>query len=57
VPVLTTGQPFDPNVAEAVGTQPAEGVDEETVLAETQRGYLVDEELLRPALVIVAKNA
>jgi molecular chaperone GrpE len=57
VPVLTTGLRFDPNVAEAVGTQSAAGVDEETVLAEAQRGYLVDEELLRPALVIVAKNA
>lgn len=56
-PILTTGQHFDPTIAEAVGTEPAEGVDDDTVLAEAQRGYLVDEELLRPALVIVAKNA
>lgn len=56
-PILTTGQRFDPNVAQAVGTQQAEGVEDDTVLAETQRGYLVDEELLRPALVVVAKNA
>jgi molecular chaperone GrpE len=55
-PILTTGQHFDPTVAEAVGTETAEGVADDTVLAETQRGYLVDEELLRPALVIVAKN-
>jgi molecular chaperone GrpE (heat shock protein) len=27
------------------------------VLAETQRGYFVDDELLRPARVVVAKNA
>jgi molecular chaperone GrpE len=56
-PILTTGQHFDPTIAEAVGTETAAGVDDDTVLAETQRGYLVDEELLRPALVIVAKNA
>jgi molecular chaperone GrpE len=56
-PVLTTGLRFDPSVAEAIGTQPANGVDNDMVLAETQRGYIVDEELLRPALVIVAKNA
>jgi molecular chaperone GrpE len=56
-PILTTGQHFDPTIAEAVGTEPAEGVDDDTVLAEAQRGYFVDEELLRPALVIVARNA
>jgi molecular chaperone GrpE len=56
-PILTTGQHFDPTIAEAVGTETAPGVDDGTVLAETQRGYLVDAELLRPALVIVSKNA
>lgn len=55
-PILTTGQRFDPRVAEAVGTQPAEGVEDETVLAEAQRGYLVDDQVLRPAYVVVAKN-
>jgi molecular chaperone GrpE len=55
-PIETTGQRFDASVAEAVGTQPAEGVEDETVLAQTQRGYRVDDELLRPARVIVAKN-
>ena len=55
-PVATTGQPFDPNVAEAIGTGPAEGVPDQTVLSEAQRGYLVDGELLRPAHVVVAKS-
>jgi molecular chaperone GrpE len=53
----TAGTRFDPNVAEAIGTQRDESVDDETVLAETQRGYRVDDDLLRPAYVVVAKNA
>jgi molecular chaperone GrpE len=55
-PIATTGQPFDANVAEAVGTQPADGIDDETVVAETERGYRVDGDLLRPARVVVAKH-
>ena len=58
-PVVTAGSGahFDPNVAEAISTQPAPDVADETVLSETQRGYFVDDELLRPARVVVAKNA
>jgi molecular chaperone GrpE len=56
VPILTTGERFDPNVAEAIGTQRAEDVDNETVLAEAERGYMLGEEVLRPAKVIVAKT-
>jgi molecular chaperone GrpE len=58
-PVVTAGSGarFDPTVAEAISTQHAPDVDDETVLAETQRGYFVDDELLRPARVVVAKNA
>jgi molecular chaperone GrpE len=56
-PIETAGKRFDAGVAEAVGTQPAPGVEDETVLAQTQRGYRVDDDVLRPAHVIVAKNA
>ena len=50
------GKPFDPHTAEAIGTQAAPGVDGDIVLEEAQRGYMLGEELLRPAHVIVAKN-
>jgi molecular chaperone GrpE len=56
-PISTAGKPFDPTVAEAIATQPAAGVADETVIDEAQRGYTVDGELLRPARVVVAKNA
>ena len=49
------GQPFDPKLAEAIGTQAAEGVEDDIVLEEAQRAYMYGEDLLRPASVIVAK--
>ena len=56
-PVRTTGLPFDPEVAQAIGVTPDPDAADETVIAESQRGFKVDDELLRPALVVVAKNA
>ena len=45
------------DLAEAIGTQAAQGVADDTVLEEAQKGYTIGDELLRPAKVIVAKNA
>ncbi|MDQ6930168.1 MAG: nucleotide exchange factor GrpE [Candidatus Eremiobacteraeota bacterium] len=56
-PVEVKGKPFDPKIAEAIGTQAAAGVADETVLEEAEKGYTLGEELLRPAKVIVAKNS
>jgi molecular chaperone GrpE len=51
------GAPFDPRVAEAVGTMASNGTAEDTVVEVAQKGYMLGDELLRPAKVIVAKNA
>lgn len=56
-PLSLKGQKFDPKLAEAIGTQPAEGVEDDTVLHEAQRAYTIGEDLLRPAKVIVVKNS
>lgn len=50
------GQPFDPTIAEAIGTIAAEGIPDDQVVEELERGYRLGEDLLRPARVIVAKN-
>ena len=55
-PILTTGERFDPNLAEAIGTERVLDEQNDTVLAEAQRGYLLGRDLLRPARVIVVKN-
>ena len=51
------GLPFDPNLAEAIATQPApEGVAEDTILEEAHKAYTMGDEVLRPAQVVVAKT-
>lgn len=51
------GEPFDPRVAEAVGTAAADGAAEDTVVDVTEKGYKLGDEVLRPAKVIVAKHS
>ncbi len=52
------GKPFDPRVAEAIGTAPpSDETAEDTVVDVAEKGYNIGDELLRPAKVIVAKNA
>ncbi len=51
------GRKFDPKVAEAIGTQTAQDAEDDTVLEEAQKGYMIGDELLRPAKVIVVKTA
>jgi molecular chaperone GrpE len=51
------GKPFDPKFAEAIGTLPApEGVADDVVMEVAEKGYMMGDELLRPAKVLVAKN-
>ena len=51
----TVGETFDPRFHEALTSQPADGVEPNTVLQEVQPGYLLGEKVLRPAKVIVAR--
>jgi molecular chaperone GrpE len=52
--VVSRGAQFDPQVHEAVETVAAPEAAEGTVLQEMQRGYLLRDRLIRPALVKVA---
>jgi molecular chaperone GrpE len=51
------GEKFDPNFHEALSVQEEDGVEENTVVKELLKGYLLHDKILRPALVIVSKNA
>lgn len=53
-PVETAGQTFDPLYHEAVTYEEAEGYQDGQIIAEVQRGYLLGERVIRPALVRVA---
>lgn len=50
------GEPFDPDWHEAVSAQPSEDAEPNTVLAVMQKGYAINDRLVRPARVIVAKT-
>ena len=54
VEVPASGLPFDPNVHEAVVREETESVAPGTVLEVLQKGYLLNDRLLRPARVKVA---
>jgi len=51
------GQPFDPNKHEALSLLPAANVAPNTVLEVVQKGYELNDRLLRAAKVIVARGA
>src|SRR6478735_3268254 len=53
-PVEAMGQPFDPNLHEAISQQESDQPPG-TVVQVLQRGYKSGDRLLRPALVVVAK--
>ena len=57
LPVASDGQPFDPNVHEAVMGQFSEEHEEGTIIQTFQRGYLLNGKPIRPAKVVVAKQA
>ncbi len=57
VPLDAVGQPFDPSLHEAIGSVEGGDVDVDTVVDEVQRGYMLHDRVLRPALVRVAHPA
>jgi molecular chaperone GrpE len=48
------GDRFDPNQHEALSTMPVEGAEPGTVVEVMQKGYRLDDQLVRPARVVVS---
>ena len=53
-PIEAEGKIFDPNLHYAVDMSPTEDAEDQTILAEYQKGYFFKGKLLRPAMVKVA---
>jgi molecular chaperone GrpE len=51
------GEPFDPELHEAISMQPSDTAQPGSVLTVVQKGYTLNGRLLRPAMVIVAAEA
>ena len=56
-PIEALGADFDPNMHEAVIHEASDTHREGEVMQELQRGYMLGERLLRPAMVKVAKRS
>ncbi|GAB4258816.1 MAG: nucleotide exchange factor GrpE [Methylomicrobium sp.] len=50
------GQPFDPELHQAMAMQPSADAEPNSVLNVFQKGYILNGRLLRPAMVVVAKS-
>jgi molecular chaperone GrpE len=55
-PIESVGKQFDPNFHEAMTHQAMDGKDDDEVISEYQKGYVLNGRLLRPSKVIVVKN-
>ena len=54
-PIDAMGEAFDPNLHEALSQEETTNANEGTVVQQVQRGYKLNERLVRPARVVVAK--
>jgi molecular chaperone GrpE len=55
-PIEAVGQPFDPNLHEAVVHEETANHPDNQVIGELQRGYRLRDRVIRPSLVRVANN-
>jgi molecular chaperone GrpE len=53
-PIEAVGQPFDPQMHEAILREACDRFPKNTVVREMQKGYTIHNRLLRPSLVVVA---
>jgi molecular chaperone GrpE len=55
-PFESLGKTFDPSLHQAVMQEEGEGYPDNTVSKELQKGYMIHDRLLRPAMVVVSKK-
>jgi len=53
-PIDAVGEPFDPNVHEAIAQSPSPNIPADHVSEEYQRGYRLGDRVLRPSRVVVS---
>ncbi len=56
VPISALGEPFDPNLHEAMDCEASEEHPHNTVLEEFVRGYRIGDRVIRPSMVKVSEN-
>ncbi len=56
-PIDALGQKFNPELHQAMAMEPSADVEPNTVIKVFQKGYTLNDRLLRPALVVIAQKA
>ena len=54
--VEAVGKPFDPNYHEAISQQMDDTVSPGHIIMELQKGYLLNERLIRPSMVVISQE-
>jgi molecular chaperone GrpE len=54
--IESVGKPFDPTLHEAIGHEDSDEHAEDTVVSEVRKGYRLNDRVVRPALVRVARR-
>jgi molecular chaperone GrpE len=54
--IEAAGQPFNPNLHEAIAQERSEEIDEGIVIRQLRKGYRLKDRLIRPANVVVSKG-
>jgi molecular chaperone GrpE len=54
--VEAVGEPFDPNFHEAVSEMVDDRVEPGTVIKDLQKGYTLNQRLIRPSMVVVSRR-
>ncbi|MEM7331622.1 MAG: nucleotide exchange factor GrpE [Chloroflexota bacterium] len=54
-PIEAVGEPFDPNVHEAITMEPSDEYESEVVIREMQKGYMIGDQVIRPSLVVISQ--
>ena len=53
--IASLGKPFDESIHQAVATEEVEGTDSNIVVEVFQKGYMLKDKVIRPAMVKVSK--
>jgi molecular chaperone GrpE len=56
VRIDAVGKKFDPNLHEAIYQEDRDDIEPDTVISEFQKGYLLNERLIRPSRVVLSKK-
>lgn len=55
-PIEAVGETFDPKLHEAISTKEDQDLDDNTIITEIRKGYILKDRVIRPSLVEISKK-